>query len=139
MKFDIKFATIAQCRRFPKDAPESNLEEVIDVDIDLIVDKNTASNFIFRFAPSVFKIPDTNYQCVLKFDASSNLIGICFIDDEYIYVVKNMNLVLGDLVEGFIRTRLLEKNSAMMEFDFETASEKDNNEEVVDEFDLKQN
>jgi hypothetical protein len=64
--------------------------------------------------------------------------SIILINNDYFYIVSNLHQVLADITEGYIRTRLLEKNSAMMEFDFETTLENNDNN-IIDEFDLEEN
>ena len=135
MKFDITFSVTAVCAKYYADNSESS-ESLSTTNITLNLDKNIAANFLFRFAPSAFKLDDET-KVILRYDKMNNLIGICIFRDQFVYIVKNMNQVLAEILEGFMRIRTTEKITSIMEFDFETASnsyELDENN-IPDEFD----
>ena len=137
MKMDVKFSVTALCNKYYREYVEKEMDSKVisSKEIVIPITPEIAANFIFRFAPSVFDLPDTEYRVQLKFNNMYVLKGICLLTDEFIYVVKNTNQVLSDIVEGYIRTRMLEKVSSMLEFDYERALLEQEGG-VIDEFAL---
>lgn len=126
MNINSIFNVTAICNHF-KSGEEKAIEN--DVNITLSIDPNLAIKFIFRFSPSVIELSE-NFKAVFKYDDTNNLIGLAFIKEDDIYVVKNLNKVFSEITEGYIRLRLLNKISNIMEFDFETAKEEIKEENV---------
>lgn len=126
MKLNIDFEVIAICRKL-----NSEDDNII---IKLKISKEEASNFIFRFSPSIFKCD--KYNVVLKFNDTGILKGIALLYEDNIFIINNFNEFLADIVEGYISIRTTEKLTGIMNFDFENSLE--DSDEIVDEFDLKE-
>ena len=137
MNFEVRF----KCYQFSSSKELHNIESYRTADIeniDINIDKFSAANFLYRFSPNKF-ICD-KYIFVLKFDDKHRLTNIMFKEtdkeDSNIFLVINMEQVLHDINEGYIRIRTLEKMSSLLEFDFEDARKEDENG-YIDEFDLE--
>lgn len=133
MELEIKFKVTIRCAKYHKGA-EDTQDCLGKVDMQLLLGAKEARNFIMRTSPSAFTIfgPDYQYTVALKYDRSHNLIGVCLINDEFIFVITNLAQFLVSVEEGYTRIRLLEKQSMIYEFDFESAIAEST--EVVDEF-----
>lgn len=110
---------------------EKGLEFVFELDIEL------AENFLLKFKPNKFHVNDIYIAIVSATD-------IYFVDQEYIYVVTNPQQVMNGILHGYTKLIMLNKISAILDFDFETAIEireeliqSPKDEEVVDEFETE--
>ena len=130
MQFNLSFNIPVKCNRYTR-ANKELLEK--DIDIKLNINKEQASNIIFRFSPSIFNLG--KYNAVIKVDEMNKLKMVLLDNEKDIYIVNNINEVMADVVEGYIRIRTTEKINNIMEFDFETSLE--DSEGIVDEFDLE--
>lgn len=119
MNLNISFQVSFNCDHY-KIAEQKELIEK-DVKIILDLDKETASNFIFRSGSSNFTIG--NYRIILKFATYVNFILIT--DNSDTYIVTNIDEVLSNITEGYTRILTLDKISNLLEFDFLTSLKDD--------------
>lgn len=119
MNFNMTFTVTARCDKFTKG--DNTSEKIDTVDLNIPMDKDKSMNFLFRFMPSSFDLDD--YKVLLKFDNYNKLNAVILIDDEFLYVVKNFNQFINDIIEGYNRTRVTEKIVSILDFDFDTFNE----------------
>lgn len=133
MKLDTDFEISVKCKHFKNggmDLVDSNGT------FKLKITKEAASNFIFRFAPSVFKCD--KYNVVLKFNDENVLETIILVEGGAFSTAKNILVIndyvsfLSTLVEEYNRIVIAEKAYTMLNLGLNS-----DNDEVVDEFDLE--
>lgn len=130
MKFNMNFTIKIKCDHYRK--IDTELIEK-DIELELNIDKEIASNIIFRFTPPIFNIG--KYNVVMKTNDLGILKMIFLNTNDEVFIITNINQFMADVVEGYIRIRTTEKITSIMEFDFETSLQ--DSDGIVDEFDLK--
>ena len=109
-----------------------NVSGGTNVDIDITMDSNIAEYFLFKFSPYVFEMGQ--FKVLIKHDGYNKLEAISMQDDKTIYIVRNKEQFLADVLEGYLDLKLLEKmNSTINTQAINLVSEDE--EEVLDEFD----
>lgn len=138
MKINMTFDIEAKCYEFLNKKDLLNIENYRTAPIETSIfsfDIYQASYFLFKFMPSKFNYD--KYIVILKYDDNHCLNGIEMINrtNNHVLVVINFKDFIQDIYESFIRIRSLEKISSLLEFDFED-SKKEDNDGIIDEFDL---
>lgn len=130
MKFDIAFEAVAICKKYDADI-NGETESLCTCNYTIVFDKNLAARFLLRLGPSVFELNNSKKtKVIFKYDAMNNLIGLCFKEDDYLYIVMNVNQFFSEILEGFTRIRTCEKLMSVMELDSTL-----NTEEIIEDFD----
>lgn len=135
MEFKNIISITVSIDRFPKENTSINYEGTIQdkiykEDINFEFNKIEASNFLFKFSPSIFKYKQ--YQVIFKYNEKGKLSSIILTDENYIYVITNLTHFLTELHEGYFRLLTMEKVNSILEFDFST--EFIESDEIEDEF-----
>lgn len=115
MEFNTTFSVIARCKKFRKDLKNTELFETED--ITLTFNSETAGCMLFRFVnQEFFKLNEFN--CSIKYNDNHKVLGVSLVDDNYIYIIKNLNQIFQQIHDGYIRLNLIDKLIDIMEFDF---------------------
>ena len=121
MKLHSTFKVTFNTDRYPKEDINIKQEGVLSdkkekVDLEFELDEKLAGNFLFRFAPSIFKLNDYNVA-ISK--------SIILTKDNYVYIVNNTVKLLSDIHEGYFRIISMNKLNDIMEFDFNIPEDND--------------
>lgn len=136
MKFEMNFNVLCICNHYKNN--DTEFKET-NVELELKMDATEAFMFISRFVPSYFAFQD--YRVRITNNAYGVINGLALVKENDVYIVKNLNHFLATITEGFLRLKSTEKFLQLLDFDFETPSEKVENEtkieesQLVDEFD----
>ena len=129
MRMNTTFTVTARCNVY-----ESNSREIDDKsisykqDIELHFNRDTAANFLFRFAPYAFNLD--GYKIIFIMNGSTEVKGIELLKDNKVYVVLNVNQIFLDVHEGYYRIITCDKLDSILNFDFNETDES----EIEDEF-----
>lgn len=134
MKINHKFKVTFNLDRYPKSNVAINQEGVLSdkvekIDLEFEIDEKIASNFLFKFTPTIFKLED--YSVMFKYDNNFKLKYIVLIKDDFIYIVNNTLKLLSDIHEGYFRILAMNKFNDILEFDFNLEEDTD---EIHEEF-----
>ena len=133
MKINSTFKVTFNLDKYPKADTSINHDGVLKdkiekVDLDFNIDLKMASNFIFKFTPSIFKLED--YTVMYKYN-NNILKYIVLSKDNYVYIVNNTMKLLSDIHEGYFRLLAMNKFNDILEFDFNLEEDTD---EIHEEF-----
>ena len=125
MKFEMNFIVTMSCNHYEGDNTSSFSKETLEISLT----EKDAKWFLFNFTPNVFKLKD--YVVFLRFDQSQVLQSIVLREHESgdMYVVTNLNQVISQIHEGYLRSKISNKVLQIMEFDFDTYSEQNMKED----------
>lgn len=128
MKIDMTFRCNCICRKVPKnqDLNSEDFNAMPLIELEFLLNEDIASNFVFRFAPNIFSIISKNgkqYQTILKFDKKHNFIGIAFMDSENLYVVLETEQFVSNILDGYLKTKILNHYSSILDQESHTNSE----------------
>lgn len=140
MNINVSFDVEARCLKFNSINEIKNIEnfkKAPEENLTLSLDMNTASNFIFRFAPTSFVV-NNKYIVSLKFDEDNILCLICLkeINGSNIFVVSNYIELMSSIIDGWTKIKTVCNVSSFLNYDLQTKIEEAEDEEIIDEFDL---
>lgn len=125
MKFNVAFEVSISVNIFTNNTEDENYQkESKSALLKLQLSKEDASNIIFRWSKNIFRLSSGN---IIQFKTNDNgdIIAISIHTEDEIWLIKNTNQFLADVSEGYFRIRCTEKISNIMEFDFESAMNND--------------
>lgn len=129
MKLNLTVTINVPCKKCEKEKHG----EIDNTELELVLNILDCSNFLFKFGSNTFKLGD--YKAYIMPDPMTGKIkSISFLDDDYVYVVRDKNLFLGEVLAGYEKMRMLEKLSSIAEFT-ECQSSAPTSDEILDEFD----
>lgn len=131
MKIDMTFKVTLRCKVYEGNTYSSSAQDGPKEDIVIAFNESQASNVCFRNAP--LKSIVDGYRLTIVNDTYGRFETIILNKDNRTYIVLNPNQVITDLIEGLMRVNHLTRYANMLEFDFETALYKDD-DDVEDEF-----
>lgn len=112
MKLSIKFEAVAICNIYENEEGGELIER--NAIVSLYLNDITAGHFLFRFGENAFEVDD--YKIALFYN-DNQFKGITLFKDNCIYIVKNINSFMSQVLTGFIKSRAMEKLSNIMEYE----------------------
>lgn len=131
MKINMTFNVTLRCRVFEGNTYDSLDTNAPKEDIIVTFNESQASNICFR--NGTLKSIVDGYRLSIINDTYGRFETIILNKDNRTYIVLNPNQVINDLIEGLMRVNHLTRYANMLEFDFETALNA-NDDDVEDEF-----
>jgi hypothetical protein len=127
MKIHSTFKVTFSLDKYPKEDINIKQEGVLfdkreKVNLEFELDEKLASNFLFKFTPSIFKLED--YNVMFKYN-NSKLQYIILTKDNFIYIANDTLKLLSDIHEGYFRLITMNKINDIMEFDFNIPEDND--------------
>lgn len=125
MRMNYSFSVIARCKKIAKG---SNDGFEVKEDIALNFDTEKAEAFLFRFNNGMML---DNYKVLFRTNYDGKFEGVALFQDEYIYIITNLNQVINDIIKGYKYLIIADKMNDILSYDFNAALDFS---EVEDEF-----
>ena len=120
MDIKMSFNVVFRCAVYE----DTNKSECYNDNIEIEFNKDTAEKFLLRFHEPVFDVD--GYKFIFQYNNKSGITKLSALtihNNTALYIVRNLNQVISDVLEGYIQICTMEKTSHVMDFDFESAIE----------------
>lgn len=131
MRFNNSFTVTFRISAAVKDNGDfENAKEDIDIEFDLA----KAEAFLFRFHDEAIALD--NYKLIFNYTANHQISAIYLQDarSKVVYIVLNPKQVIMDVIKGYRYCMTVDKVIDVMEYDFRTALNIQDDQDIEDEF-----
>lgn len=120
MNIKMSFNVVFRCAVYE----DINSKESYNDSIEIEFNKDTAEKFLLRFYDPIFDID--GFRFMFQFSNKTGITKLASLTlsrNNVLYIVRNLNQIISDVLQGYVQICTMEKTANVMDFDFESAIE----------------